>query len=146
MLPDKIELEVVTPERHVLHETVRSIELPGAEGYMGILPGHAALITELGIGILGYRTNGETHYLTVMHGYAEVLPGRVIVLAEVSERPEEIDVKRAQEAHNRALQRLGKTDADWDRANLALQRSLARLQAAGKGATMAGAEVPITAP
>lgn len=146
MLPDKIELEVVTPARLVLHETVHSIELPGAEGYLGILPGHAALITELGIGVLGYRTNGETHYLTVMHGYAEVLPGRVIVLAEFSERPEEIDIKRAQEAHNRALHNLGRADADWDRANLALQRSLARLQAAGKGGVVAEAEVPITAP
>src|SRR5262249_48753129 len=119
---------------------------PGADGYMGILPGHAALITELGIGILAYRADGETHYLTIMRGYAEVLPGRVIVLAEVSELPEEIDVKRAQEAHNRAQQRLGKADADWDRANLALARSLARLQAAGRGATVAEVEVPIAAP
>lgn len=148
MLPTKIELEVVTPERHILHEIVHSIELPGAEGYMGILPGHAALITELGIGILAYRKdNGEPHYLTVMRGYAEVLPGRVIVLAEVAERPEEIDVQRAEAARTRALERLGKPDADWDRANLALARSLARLQAAGKGGAVgAAADVPVTAP
>src|SRR5215469_1524870 len=95
MLPEKIELEVVTPQRLVLHEDVKSLEMPGKDGYLGILPGHAPLITELGIGVLTYRTNGEAHFLTVMQGYAEVLPDRVIVLAEISERSDEIDVERS---------------------------------------------------
>jgi F-type H+-transporting ATPase subunit epsilon len=145
MLPDAIELEVVTPERLVLHERVQSVELPGADGYMGILPGHAPLMTELGIGILAYRKDAGTRYLSVIDGYAEVLPDRVIVLAEVSERAEEIDVNRAEDARGRAERELATPDADWAKANLALARSLARLQAAGKTGAGAGQE-PITAP
>src|SRR5579862_7163001 len=135
MLPESIELEVVTPERHVLQKTVKSVEIPGKEGYLGILPGHAPLITELGTGVLTYRNDSETRYLSVVDGYAEVLPDRVIVLAEVSERGEEIDVARTRAALERAKTELAKTDAkdaEWDRANLALQRALVRLQAAAK--------------
>ena len=78
-LPEAIELQIVTPERHVLQETVQSVEIPGKEGYLGILPGHAPLITELGVGILGYRKGSESKFVTVIHGYAEVLPDRVII-------------------------------------------------------------------
>jgi hypothetical protein len=77
MLPEKIELEVVTPARHVLDEMVESIEMPGKDGYLGILPGHAPLLTELGVGILTYRKGAEVRKLTVVNGYAEVLPDRV---------------------------------------------------------------------
>ncbi len=135
MLPENIELEVVTPERHVLAKTVTSIEMPGKEGYLGILPGHAPLITELGIGILSYRAGDETRYLTVIHGYAEVLPDRVIVLAEIAERAEEIDVARTRAALDRAKTEVAKTDSrdpQWERANLSLQRAMVRLQAASK--------------
>src|SRR5271170_6196724 len=119
-LPRKIELQVVTPERHILSEDVDSLEMPGKDGYLGILPGHAPLFTELGVGILTYRKGGETRYLTVMYGFAEVLPDRVIVLAEISERAEEIDVARATAALERAKSdtpKAGSTEADWDRAN-----------------------------
>ena len=136
MLPDNIELEVVTPERQVLHETVQSVELPSPDGYLGILPGHAALITELGIGHLSYLKGAETRYLTVIHGYAEVLPDRVIVLAEMSERAEEIDVTRAESARERAQSRLAKSgdsEMDWRRAATSLERSLIRLQVASRG-------------
>src|ERR1700691_3801801 len=102
MLPEAIELQVVTPERHVLQETVQTVEIPGKEGYLGILPGHAPLITELGVGILAYRKGSESRYVTVINGYAEVLPDRVIVLAEISERAEEIDTERTKAAHERA--------------------------------------------
>ena len=84
MLPESIELEVVTPQRHVLQKTVKAVEIPGKEGYLGVLPGHAPLITELGMGVLSYRSDSETRYMSVIDGYAEVLPDRVIVLAEVS--------------------------------------------------------------
>src|ERR1700729_1664790 len=134
-LPEKIELQVVTPERHVLQETVQAVEMPGKEGYLGILPGHAPLITELGVGILTYRKGSETRYLTVMNGFAEVLPDRVIVLAEISERAEEIDVARATAALERAKSdtpKAGSTEADWDVANAAIERATARLQAAAK--------------
>jgi F-type H+-transporting ATPase subunit epsilon len=136
MLPESIDLEIVTPERHVLHESVQSLELPGQEGYMGILPGHAPLLTELGIGALIYRKGKEVQYLAVIRGYAEVLPGRVIVLADYCERAEEIDVVRARAAAERARERLARgtaPDVDWDRATYALNRALARQQAATKG-------------
>ena len=135
MLPENIELQVVTPERHVLQETVKSVEIPGKEGYLGVLPGHAPLITELGIGVLSYRSDGNTRYLTVIDGYAEVLPDRVIVLAEISERAEEIDVSRTRAALDRAKTEVASTnvsDPQWERASLALQRALVRLQAASK--------------
>jgi F-type H+-transporting ATPase subunit epsilon len=132
MLPEKIELQIVTPERHVLQETVQSVELPGKEGYLGILPGHAPLLTELGAGVLTYRRDAETHALAVIRGYAEVLPERVIVLAEFSERADEIDVERCCAARDRAKSELGKSAPggdDWERASFALERALARLQA-----------------
>lgn len=134
-LPEAIELQIVTPQRHVLQETVRAIEIPGKEGYLGVLPGHAPLITELGIGILAYRKGGETRYLSVIQGYAEVLPDRVIVLAEISERAEEIDLERARAAHERAQAELAKTSpgsSDWQERKLAVERALVRTQVVGK--------------
>jgi F-type H+-transporting ATPase subunit epsilon len=142
MLPENIELQVVTPERHVLQETVQAVEMPGKEGYLGILPGHAPLITELGIGILAYRKDGQTRYLTVIHGYAEVLPDRVIVLAEVSERAEEIDSGRSRAAQERAqfaLAKAGMGTPEWEQEKLAIERAAARLEAVGKiGASVGG--------
>jgi len=135
MLPEKIELEVVTPQRLVLHQDVKSLEMPGKDGYLGILPGHAPLITELGIGVLTYRTNGEARSLTVMQGYAEVLPDRVIILAEISERAEEIDVARSRAKMEEAqsqLSKAGSGEVDWQLAATTLERALARLQVASK--------------
>jgi F-type H+-transporting ATPase subunit epsilon len=140
-LPEAIELQIVTPERHVLQETVQSVEIPGKEGYLGILPGHAPLITELGVGILGYRKGSETKFVTVIQGYAEVLPDRVIVLAEISERAEEIDVARSKAAHDRAQAELAKhgvSGDEYDREKLALERALVRIQAATRGGAGAG--------
>ena len=144
MLPQDIELDIVTPERFVLHETVQSVELPGKEGYMGILPGHAPLLSELGVGTLSYRKGSDVEYFAVIKGFVEVLPGRVIVLADACERAEEIDVARARAALERAKNEMAKkssADADWDRASLALNRALARLQAAAKGGAGASEEV-----
>lgn len=135
MLPEHIELEVVTPQKDVLHETVQALEMPGKDGYLGILPGHAPLLTELGVGVLTYNAGGNAHKLTVINGYAEVLPDRVTVLAELSERPEEIDVGRAQATRDHAeaeLARATSPDVDWQAASLALQRALIRLQVAGR--------------
>jgi F-type H+-transporting ATPase subunit epsilon len=135
MPPGQIQLEVVTPARQVLSALVDSVEIPGKDGYLGILPGHAPLITELGIGALGYVQAGQTHYLTIIDGFAEVLGERVIVLAEASERSNEIDRARAQEAAKRAQERIAKSanpDVDWHRASVSLQRALIRQEVAGK--------------
>ena len=138
MLPESIELIIVTPERQLLRESVTEVTLPGAGGELGIRPGHAALITELGIGELVYRTRGasEAQSLAIISGFAEVLGDRATVLAETAERAEEIDVTRAEEAKKRAEQRLASAasdpNVDWGRAAVALQRSLIRIQVARK--------------
>jgi F-type H+-transporting ATPase subunit epsilon len=134
MLPESIQLIVVTPERQLLRESVVEVGVPGLDGQLGILPGHAPLMTELGIGEFSYRTSSSSQpiVLAVISGFAEVLPDRVTVLAETAERAEEIDLARAEEAKARAEKRLsaGDTNLDWDRANIALQRSLIRIQVA----------------
>jgi F-type H+-transporting ATPase subunit epsilon len=142
MRPETVNLLVVTPERQLVNEAVSELQLPGRNGYLGILPGHAPLITELGIGALSYRKGRDLHYLAVVHGYAEVLHDRVVVLAEMSERAEEVDVDRARAAKERAEKRLAKrddADVDWDRAMLALERALVRLQVAAKAGAVAAA-------
>jgi F-type H+-transporting ATPase subunit epsilon len=136
MLPDKIKLTVVTPERELLSETVVDVQLPGADGYLGVLPGHAPLITELGVGELTYRPagGGDATVLAIMSGFAEVLPDRVTVLAETAERAAEIDVARAERALKRAQELLssGDPNLNWDHATIALQRALIRIQVARK--------------
>jgi F-type H+-transporting ATPase subunit epsilon len=136
MLPDSIQLIIVTPERQLLRETVVEVTIPGLDGQLGILPGHAPLMTELGIGELAYRTiaSSQPVAMAVISGFAEVLPDRVTVLAETAERAEEIDLARAEAAKARAEKRLsaGDTNIDWDRANIALQRSIIRIQVARK--------------
>jgi F-type H+-transporting ATPase subunit epsilon len=131
MAGDSIQLVVVTPVSQLLSEAVSEVTLPGADGYLGVLPGHAPLITELGIGELTYKTrSGQTGLLAIIRGFAEVLPHRVSVLAETAERPEDIDLNRAQEALKRAQERIaaGGENIDWDRASMALQRALVRIQ------------------
>ena|SRR6266436_4877584 len=136
MLPDSIELVIVTPQRQLLRERVLEVGLPGAEGALGILPGHAPLTTELGIGELTYRGAGgnRSDVLAIVRGFAEVLPDRVTVLAETAEMAAEIDLARAEAAKARAVRRLvaGDTNIDWDRASISLQRALIRIQVARK--------------
>ena len=136
MFPEAIQLVIVTPERQLLRESVAEVDIPGKEGELGILPGHAPLMTEVGIGALSYRTSASSLPVTlaVIQGFAEVLPDRVTVLAETAERAEEIDVARAEAAKARAEKRLASTDTniDWDRALVALQKSLIRIEIARK--------------
>jgi F-type H+-transporting ATPase subunit epsilon len=136
MLPEAIELIVVTPERELLRETVVEVTIPGLEGQLGILPGHAPLMTELGVGELSYRTGTTSRPIAIcaVRGFAEVLPDRVTVLAETAERAEEIDLSRAEAALARAEKRLASNDTniDWDRATVALERALIRIQIAKK--------------
>jgi len=137
MPPDSIELIIVTPERQLLRERVVEVTLPGADGQLGVLLGHAPLITELGIGELNYRGQGGSEgTLAIISGFTEVLGDRVTVLAETAELPEEIDLTRAEEAKKRAEERLAAAasnpEIDWARAAIALQRSLIRIQVARK--------------
>src|SRR5258708_7635889 len=134
MLPEAIELVIVTPTRQLLRSRALEVTLPGANGYLGILPGHAPLMTELGIGELTYREAVQGEPISVIRGFAEVLPDRVTVLAETAELAAEIDIARAEAAKARAEQRLsaGDPNIDWDRVGVALQRALIRIQVARK--------------
>jgi F-type H+-transporting ATPase subunit epsilon len=136
MPAEAIELIVVTPEKQLLRESVAEVQLPGAEGYLGILPGHAPLMTELGIGELSYhdRRGKESAHLAIIRGFAEVLPDRVTLLAETAEFAGEIDLARAEAARARAEKHLasGDPNIDWDRASIALQRAVIRIQVARK--------------
>ena len=133
-MAESFQLEIVTPEKQVVSDTAEEVQIPGKKGYLGILPGHAPLITELSVGEIFYRKGGHTSYLSVAWGFAEVLPAKVTILAEAAERPEEIDVARAQEARKRAEQRLKSQDpaTDYERALYALKRADVRLDVAAK--------------
>lgn len=127
-----IHFEVVTPEKRVVADEVDEVVLPGSEGYLGVLPGHAPLLARLGIGRLTYGRGGVRHHLAVAGGFAEVLSDRVIVLADTADPPESIDRDRALKARDRALERLRGRGAgtDFDRAQAALMKALVRLQVA----------------
>ena len=133
-LPTHLTLELVTPDRAVVRESVDEIQIPGSEGYLGVLPGHTPLLTSLQVGELWFRQGDETSYAAVAFGFAEILPDRVTILAQIAERAEDIDVERAQEAERRARERLNKSVAnvDFERARIALMKSLMRLQVASK--------------
>jgi len=133
-MADTFKLEIVTPEKRVVDTTAEEIEIPGKNGYLGVLPGHAPLITELSVGEITFRENSTEQRLAVAWGFAEVLPDRVTILAETAERPNEIDVARARKAKERAEQRLTSGDAsvDVERALDALNRAEARLDVASR--------------
>ena len=131
-MADTLQLEIVTPEKKVVETAAEEVQIPGKNGYLGVLPGHAPLITELSVGEITYRENATEQKLAVAWGFAEVLPGKVTVLAETAERPSEIDVERARKAKQRAEQRLtsGDTSVDVERALDALHRAETRLEVA----------------
>jgi F-type H+-transporting ATPase subunit epsilon len=133
-MADTLSLEVATPERSLVREQVSDLQVPGKEGYMGILPGHAPLLGMLGIGVLTYVWEGKKRYLSIHQGFLEVLEDHVRVLADVAERAEEIDVQRARSALQRAQQE-GLNPAlgvDPGAALLAMARAKTRLEAAEK--------------
>jgi F-type H+-transporting ATPase subunit epsilon len=132
MLPESIHLEIVSPERLLFSGEVDAVTVPGEDGYLGILPGHAPLLSKLQIGEVTYRKGKSTSVLSCCWGFVEVLPDRVTVLTQVAERPEDIDRERAQLAKERAEKRLrsGNPDLDFERAQLALRRALLRLKVA----------------
>jgi F-type H+-transporting ATPase subunit epsilon len=133
-MADTLELEIVTPDKLLVREHADQVQIPGKNGELGILPGHAPLITELTIGEISYRQGANTHYLAVAWGFAEVLPNKVTILADTAERAEDIDVKRAQEAKAKAEEAMRQTgaDLDFDAILYALHRAEARLQVAAR--------------
>jgi F-type H+-transporting ATPase subunit epsilon len=136
-IPTSLLLEIVTPDRAIVKEQVDEVQLPGSEGYLGVLPGHAPLVTTLQVGEMWYRTGQDTKYLAIAFGFAEILPDRVTVLAQIAERAEDIDLSRAEAAKVRAEQRVAspQADVDFERARIALMKSLVRLQVATRART-----------
>jgi F-type H+-transporting ATPase subunit epsilon len=133
---DRLTLELATPTRMVVAETVDEVVVPGSEGYFGVLPGHAPLLATLGIGELTYRIGREERHVAVAGGFAEVRNDKVIVLADTAELPQDIDRARAERARDRAEHRLagrGQEEVDYIRAAAALARALMRLQVAARG-------------
>src|SRR5207302_9560859 len=135
-----LQLEVVTPERRVLSESVNAVTVPGRGGELGILPGHAPMISELQTGVLSYNEDGTIFQLHVSGGFVEVNADRVAVLAEIAEKPEEIDAARARLAREHTEKQLSSwsgTEEDFEKARAKLERSVVRLRLA----TRSGAEV-----
>ncbi|MGA8764054.1 MAG: F0F1 ATP synthase subunit epsilon [Candidatus Sulfotelmatobacter sp.] len=133
-MADSFQLEIVTPEKKVVDTAAEEVQIPGKSGYLGVLPGHAPLITELAVGEITFRAGASTETLAVAWGFAEVLPDKVTILAETAERPADVDVERARKAKARAEQLLtsGDTNVDVDRALDSLHRAETRLDVAGK--------------
>ena len=131
-LPTKLQLQIVSADRMLVNETVDEVEIPGADGYFGVLPGHTPLLASLQVGQLSYRQGQETHDFAVAYGFAEVQPDRVTILAQVAEPADEIDLARAEAAKRRAEERLAAPAVHFDaeRARIALLKSLIRLQVA----------------
>lgn len=133
-MADTFQVQIVTPEKMVVDDTASEMQLPGKNGYLGILPGHAPLITELAVGEISYRKGGATRHIAVAWGFAEVLPDKVTVLAETAELAGEINVARAERAKRDAEQEFvkGKTEEDFDHAEADLKKAETRLEVAAK--------------
>ena len=140
-IPTKLVLDIVTPDKALLSKEVDEVVVPGSQGDFGVLPGHTPLLSSLRVGELWYRIGQEKHYLSVAFGFAEVLPDRVTVLAQIGERAQDIDVARAERAKQRAERRLAghmtEEEVDVERARIALLKSLMRLQVAGRAGSRA---------
>jgi F-type H+-transporting ATPase subunit epsilon len=131
VLPKKLQLEIVSPERLLLSEEVDSVTLPGSEGYLGILPGHLPLLTTLKPGVITYETGGKKRMLAVHGGFLEVLPERVIVMADKIQKPEEINLQEARAAKERAEKKLASKEAiDVDAAMAELLHAVSQIQVA----------------
>jgi F-type H+-transporting ATPase subunit epsilon len=133
-LPTKLHLLIVSAERSLVDETVDEVEIPGFDGYFGVLPGHTPLLAVLHVGELWYRQGSEKHYLSIAFGFAEVQPDRVTILAQIAEKADEIDLARAEAAKKRAEERIARpvVDMDAERARISLMKALIRLQVASR--------------
>jgi F-type H+-transporting ATPase subunit epsilon len=131
-MADTFQLEIVTPDKMIVKDAAEEIQIPGSDGFLGVLPGHAPLITELSAGELSYRKGANTFRFAVAWGFAEVLPDRVTILAESAERAEDIDVNRAQNDKKLAEQDLanGKSEEDFVKAEGELKYADSRLEVA----------------
>ena len=132
MLPDKINLSIVTPDQQIVSRTVDEVVLPSLNGYMGVRPGHTPLLARLDIGEVSYRADGQECHLAVSGGFAEVLREGVEILAQTCEPADAIDLDRAQSSKDRAEERMKTSDSDFERAKVSLARALCRIRIHGR--------------
>ncbi len=140
-IPTQLELQIVTPDRNIVHDQVDEVEIPGVGGYFGVLPGHAPLLAALTAGELWFRKGQEKTYLSIAFGFAEVLPDRVTVLAKLAERAEDIDVARAEAARKRAEERLAASGIRhrlYERNAVALTKALTRIHVSSRAGVRTG--------
>jgi len=133
-LPTHLDLQIVTPDRLVVREQVDEVQIPGAQGYFGVLPGHTPMLAALAVGEMWYRKGSAMEKIALGGGFAEVTPDRVVVMADTAERADEIDVERAQRARDRAearLKELSLDDETYAKAYAELQRALVRMALGG---------------
>jgi F-type H+-transporting ATPase subunit epsilon len=133
-IPSHLQLQIVSAEKSLVNEQVDEVQIPGSEGYLGILPGHTPLLATLQVGELWYRRGQERTYLAIAFGFVEVQPDRVTILAQIAEPADQIDAARAEAAKKRAEERLGKpaSDTDFERARIAQLKAYVRLQVASR--------------
>jgi len=133
-IPSHLQLQIVSADRLLVNEPVDEVQIPGSEGYLGVLPGHTPLLATLQVGELWYRQGQEKHYLSIAFGFVEIQPDRVTILAQIAEPAAEIDAARAEDARKRAEERLSRPapDVDFERARIALLKALVRLQVASR--------------
>jgi len=134
MIPEKIRIEILTPQRKVYDKEVSSVQLPGIEGYFGVFPGHTPYISALRVGDIKIDDEGAATHFATSGGVVEVLPGGISVLAETCEAANEIDKKRAEEARDRARKRIEEGRSNWDvsRADISLARAINRINVVSK--------------
>lgn len=134
MLPKNLQVEIVSPEKMLFSGISDFVSVPGKDGCLGILPGHAPLLSELQIGEILIKQGTESRSFFCRGGFVEVLPDQVSILAQVGEKPEDIDVERAKKSKDRAWERLQSKspDLDYARACASLRRALMRLQIASE--------------
>jgi F-type H+-transporting ATPase subunit epsilon len=132
-MADSFQLEIVTPEKLVVRDTADEVQIPGRDGYIGVQPGHAPLITELGAGQISYRSSGQLHRFSMAWGFAEILPDKVTVLAETVEPADEIDVSRARQSLTKAedLLKSAESEEQFALANDKIKRAEVRIEVAG---------------
>ena len=134
ILPTSIDLEIVTPEEHLYGGLVEEVNVPSLDGVVGILPGHAPMLSELGIGVISFKTEGRETHLYCSYGFVEVLGSRVSVLAQVASRPDEIDTEEAETDRRKAHAELRSTrvGTDYEGASELLRRAEAKLDAVSR--------------
>jgi F-type H+-transporting ATPase subunit epsilon len=126
-------LEIVTPEKLAYQDEVDSVQLPGSEGELGVLPHHAPLVSTLGAGELRLRKGGQEEFFAIVGGFVQVLPDKVVVMAETADMASEIDLATAEEARRKAEETLESgyvEGADLAAARASLQAALIRIRVA----------------